>query len=307
MMRIIWIAMMALISITSYADDTVVARVNGVSIISSELDAAVDQLIPRSTYHGNVTDEKRHEFREKALNNLIDAELQYQDAVVRGMEPDKKQAKTQMQLIRDRFQSKKEYKIAIEQAGLTEDRLRARIEKELMTQAAITKSVTEPSRMSDEALKDHYEKNIANFRQPESARLRVFSSKDEAKAKDALAKLKGGEDFGNIAARMSEDSFRIKGGDIGYIHRGRVLPEIEDAAFKLKVGEMSDLIKADNTWFIIKLEEKKPAHQMTFEEAKDKLKKELEEKRSNELKETWMADLRAKAKIEIVGAVGSRQ
>jgi len=73
----------------------------------------------------------------------------------------------------------------------------------------------------------------------------------------------------------------------------------------LNVGELSDLINADNTCFIIKLEEKKPAHQMTFEEAKDKLKKELEKKRSNELREKWMADLRAKAKIEIVYSRGA--
>ena len=44
---------------------------------------------------------------------------------------------------------------------------------------------------------------------------------------------------------MSEDNYRIKGGDIGYIHRGRVVQEIEDVAFKLKKGEMSDLIKGN--------------------------------------------------------------
>ena len=160
----------------------------------------------------------------------------------------------------------KEYNKALEQAGLTEDRLRARVEKDVLASQVIVKTVTEPSRMSDADVQEHYDKNIGKFKQPESVKLRLFSSKDEAKANDALEKIRGGEDFGAIAARMSEDNFRIKGGDIGYIHRGRVLPEIEDAAFKLNVGGMSDLIKADNTWFIIKLEEKKPAHQMTFEE-----------------------------------------
>jgi len=99
---------------------------------------------------------------------------------------------------------------------------------------------------------------------------------------------------------MSEDAYRVKSGDVGYMHKGRMLPEIEEAAFRLKVGEVSDLIKAENNWFIIKLEDKKPEHQLSFEEVKDKLKKELETTRAQELKEAWITDLRAKAKIEVL-------
>ena len=78
-----------------------------------------------------------------------------------------------------------------------------------------------------------------------------------------------------------------------------MVPEIEDAAFKLKIGETSDVINAENTWFIIKLEDRKPEHQMSFEEVRDKLKKDLEKERTKELNDKWIADLRAKAKIEV--------
>ena len=79
-----------------------------------------------------------------------------------------------------------------------------------------------------------------------------------------------------------------------------MLPEIDAVAFKLKAGEVSDIIKAENNWFIIKVEDKKPEHQMTFEETKAKLQKELETQRANELKKKWIDSLRAKAKIEIL-------
>jgi parvulin-like peptidyl-prolyl isomerase len=160
--------------------------------------------------------------------------------------------------------------------------------------------VTAKAKVSDEEAKKYYDKNAARFKQPEGVKLRLISTKDEKKARDILAMLKSGDDFGEIAYNMSEDSYRVKSGDIGYMHKGRMVPEIEDAAFKLKIGETSDVINAEDTWFIIKLEDKKPEHQMSFEEVRDKLKKDLEKERTQELKDKWIADLRAKAKIEVL-------
>jgi len=68
----------------------------------------------------------------------------------------------------------------------------------------------------------------------------------------------------------------------------------------MKVGEVSDIIKAESNHFIIKVEDRKPEQQMTFEQTKDKLRKELETERAGELKQKWMDSLRSKAKIEIL-------
>lgn len=285
----------------SYAADAIVARVNDAPITSRQLEEAVDRLIPRATFHGNVTEGQRKEFRDKALQDLIDQELQYQDGLAQGMKPDKKRVKDRMEGIRDKFKSKKDYKAALEQAGVTEDELRKLVEKDELRRAAIVKMTEDPAQMTDAALKDYYDQNTSKFRQPDSVKLRLISTKDEKKAKDILMQLKSGADFGDLAARLSEDNFRIKGGDIGYVHKGRILPELEDSAFnKLKVGEISGLIRAEETWFIITVEDRKPARQLSFEEVKEKLKKELESKRSADLKEKWIAGLREKAKIEVL-------
>ena len=286
-------------SLPVLAADDGVARVNGAIITARQLEQEVDSLIPRSTFHGNVTEERRKDFREKALNDLIDRELKYQDAVAKGMKPDKQQVKDQMSQIRDRFKSKKEYKDALAGAGLNEDGLREIVEKGVLVQQVIAKTVKEPARMSEEDVRAYYNKHIEKFMQPESVRLRLLSTKDKKKAEDALARIKGGEDFGKVAAKVSEDDYRIKGGDIGYIHKGRVLEEIERVAFALKKGEVSSLISAGGIWYVIKVEDKKPQHQLSYEDARDKLKQDLENKRSDELNEKWMSDLRARAKIEI--------
>jgi len=68
----------------------------------------------------------------------------------------------------------------------------------------------------------------------------------------------------------------------------------------MKAGEVSEPIKANDSWFIIKVEDRKPEHQMSFNEIKGRLKKELEAEKVNELRKKWIDDLRAKAKIEIL-------
>lgn len=291
---------MLLSAIPAVAEEQIVAKVNASVITVRDLDAEVDRLIPLETYHKTVSEEKRNEYRDKALQNLIDRELQYQDAVSRSMKPDSKLVKAQMKEIRDRFKSKKEYQSALERVGLTEDQLKTQVEKNVLVQAIYAKTVTDPSLMSEGALKEYYDKNISKFRQPDDIKLSLISTKNEKKAGEILALLQNGEDFGTVAYRMSEDNYRVMNGNIGYVHKGRVLPEIESVAFSLKIGEKSGLIKADGTWFIIKVEDKRPERQMSYNESKAKLKKDLEASRSEELLAKWMSGLKGKAAIEII-------
>lgn len=290
-----------LVSSVSYADDTVVANVNGTALTSRDLEAELDRLIPRATFHGGVSKVKRDEFRDKALQNLIDHQLQYQDAVAKGMKPDKKQVKAQMEEIRARFATKKEYKAALEQTGVTEKELHAMVERDVLIQAVTVKTVGEPAQVNEAELRQYYDKNIAMFKQPEAVKLMLISMKDKKKARTALKKIKSGEDFSAVAATMSEDDYRVKGGDIGYVHRGRLkLPKVENEAFRLKTGEISGLMHAEGNWYIIKAGDKKPEHQLSFEQMKNKLKMNIELQRTAELTEKWMTDLRAKAKIEVL-------
>jgi peptidyl-prolyl cis-trans isomerase C len=282
------------------AGGDVVARVNGVAISALQLDVAVSQQIATSTYHGTVPDEKRFEFQEQALQGLIVRELQYQDAVSRGFRPDKKLAKTRIEAVKNKFNSRKEYKNALSEAGLTEDDIRSGVEKNLVVEDAIKKTVVEPARWNEAELKAYYDANTEKFKQPESVKLRIISIAAQKKAAEALTLIRSGEAFGTVAAKMSEDNYRATGGDIGYVHRGRIYPELESEAFRIKPGEISGLIRAEGMWFIIKVEQKKPEQLVSFEETKDRLKKELEARRSAELLEKWNQELRAKAKIEIL-------
>lgn len=282
-----------------HAEDDVVARVNGSVLTNKDLESQVDRVIVKTTFHREVPIEKRKRFYDKAIEELIVRELQYQDGLENGLKPDKARVDAQVEKLKKRF-SAEEYQASLKKAGMTEEMLRLQIEKEMVIQAIIAKKAKEASPITETAIKDYYEQNISKYKQPETVKLRIISTKDETKANDMLAKIKEGDDFGDIARNMSEDDYRLQNGDIGYMHRGRLLPEIEDIAFKMKVGEVSDVIKADDKWVIVKLEDKKPEHQLSFEETKDKLKKEMEAKQEQEFNEKWIAGLKAKAKIEIL-------
>ena len=300
MKKILFVFLIMLLAIPVYAEETVVAVVNGTKLTMKELEGQVDRLIPRMTFHKNVPEEKRKNFYKQALDEIINRELMYQDALTVGMKPDKEKVNAQFEKIRQRFKSGEEYKAALEKEGIKEETLRFQIEKELLVQQLNEKKVVEASRVGEEQLKNYYDKNTAQFKQPESVKVRIISTKDEQKAKDVREKIKAGDDFGELAYNFSEDSYRVKSGDVGYIHKGRMLPDIETAAFKLKTGEVSDLIHTEDTWFLVKVEDKKPEQQLPFEEVKEKLKRQVEAEKAGELNEKLIADLRAKAKIEVL-------
>jgi parvulin-like peptidyl-prolyl isomerase len=300
MKKILFVFLIMLLAIPVYAEETVVAVVNGTKLTMKELEGQVDRLIPRMTFHKNVPEEKRKNFYKQALDEIINRELMYQDALTVGMKPDKEKVNAQFEKIRQRFKSGEEYKAALEKEGIKEETLRFQIEKELLVQQLNEKKVVEASRVGEEQLKNYYDKNTAQFKQPESVKVRIISTKDEQKAKDVREKIKAGDDFGELAYNFSEDSYRVKSGDVGYIHKGRMLPDIETVAFKLKTGEVSDLIHTEDTWFLVKVEDKKPEQQLPFEEVKEKLKRQVEAEKAGELNEKLIADLRAKAKIEVL-------
>lgn len=94
----------------------------------------------------------------------------------------------------------------------------------------------------------------------------------KAKADDLYKKLKAGGDFAKLAEQNSEDEGSAKkGGELGYFSKGDMVPEFEDAAFKLKVGEISQPVLSKFGWHIIKVEDKKAGFDPSFENCHDKI------------------------------------
>ncbi len=136
---------------------------------------------------------------------------------------------------------------------------------------------------SDADLLKVYNQNKDQFRTQDRVKARHIlltttgKSKDEevaikAKAENLLKQLKGGADFAKLATENSQDpGSASKGGDLGWITHGQTVPEFDKAAFSMKPGEISDLIKTQYGYHIIQVQEKETARLRPFEEVKAEL------------------------------------
>lgn len=307
------------VCITLFADISpagtpVVAKVNGKPLTAFELDEEFQALLPMTgSFHGNVSRERMAEIRKEAMDNLIDKELQCQDAVAKGISISDKEIDSEFSRMEKAYGSSKRFKDAIKNSGLTKNWVREYIKKRLLTAKAKKQEITAKAGMSDEEIRVYYEKNKETFNRPEEFRASHIligvepgaSAEERGKklklAKDILAKIKAGEDFAKLARRYSTDENTAPiGGDIGAFHKGMAEEALEKTVLSLKEGEVSDVVESLYGYHIIMLTGMRPPTQLSFDDARADIKTKLEKKKADELYKKWMEGLKAKAKIEIL-------
>src|SRR5271170_5405912 len=129
------------------------------------------------------------------------------------------------------------------------------------------------------------------------ARHILLPTEEEAKA--ALARVKAGEDFAKVATELSKDPAG-EGGDLGWFTKDRMVPEFADVAFKLEPGQISEPVKSQFGWHIIKVEDKRTKSFPPFEQVKDQAARFVAQKAESET----VAQLHSAAKIQLFDADG---
>jgi peptidyl-prolyl cis-trans isomerase C len=149
------------------------------------------------------------------------------------------------------------------------------------------------SGVTDEAMKKVYD-DAAKAQKPEvEVHARHILVPTEAEAKAALQRVRNGEDFAKVATELSKDP-GSEGGDLGFFTRDKMVPEFADAAFKLQVGQISEPVKSQFGWHIIKVEAKRDKPFPAFEQVKDQVARYLGQKSQADM----INRLRGEAKIE---------
>jgi peptidyl-prolyl cis-trans isomerase D len=118
----------------------------------------------------------------------------------------------------------------------------------------------------------------------------------EDKARKALARVRSGEDFAKVAREISEDSTASAGGDLNYFSREQMVREFSDAAWSLKVGQISDIVRSPFGFHVIRLTDIQPGHEMSLAEARPQILASLKRERARSEAQQRAQELAAKLK-----------
>lgn len=281
--------------------ESTVAVVNGVAISIDERDKEVGKLLPQSYFHANVDEEKLKDLQEKALESLIERTMLYSYALSKNIKVSESEIDEVMTNLADTLGSKDKLKEAITRLGFTDESFRKAVKKDEILKKLYVKEIE--VKHSNKELREYYDKNMHKFKEPERIKASLIyvkndpsdpngKEKSKKKIKEAEGLLKKGENFAYVAQKYSNDPSRVMGGDMGYLHKGMLEPAVEERAFSMDANTTSEIIEKDIGYFIVRVDEKSPANQLSFEKVKDRLKKELKEKEEEKRK----ADLLEKLK-----------
>jgi len=169
-----------------------------------------------------------------------------------------------------------------------------------MRDKALRDAVVGDIEPTDDELEAYFEKNISKYDEPEEVQASHILVPDLDTANKVLDELNNGADFAELAKQYSTDSgTKDKGGDLGWFGHGRMVKEFEDAAFSLKVGEISQPVKTQYGYHIIKVTDHKDAHTPSLADIRQKVNDDYVKEISDKKFSDWYTDIRGQAQVTI--------
>ena len=243
----------------------VLAEVNGVVITTEDYKKEVEILPP---YLKPMTETA--DGRKEMLDSMIVRELVMQEAKKAGIDKSPE--------VMDRLED---------------------LKKRVVIEAYWKQKVEEQAKITDADLQKYYDQNKEKFKVGDQIRASHILLKTEKEAQDVLSQLKAGGSFEELARKYSVDPAGAKGGDLGWFGKGSMIPEFEKAAFALKEGETSGIVKTKFGYHIIKLTGKRAAGILPLAEVKDQIKAALLPEKQQEIFKKMREDLKKTAKYSI--------
>ncbi len=166
----------------------------------------------------------------------------------------------------------------------------------------LNKSLPAPT---DQQVKAFYDQNRDRFVTPESIHLHHILVKTEKEANDALAKLKKGAKFADLAKQVSICPSKGKGGDLEWLPRGSLLKEIEDVAFAMEKGQITGPVKTKFGYHVLYLEDKKSGQESSLDQVKDYIAEQLKFQAQQQQYEKVAQELRKKMNVQVTAPKAS--
>lgn len=244
--------------------DKVLAEVNGKKITGVDYNLFIDSLNPQlKQYFGG------EELNKDVVNELVYQALLYEDAMEKGMDKE------------DEF---------IQVVEKT---------KESMLKTYALGKLLATAELKDEDIKKFYEKNKDAFKQGESADASHILVEEEDKAREIYEKIKNGGDFEELAKEYSTCPSKEKGGNLGTFTKGQMVKEFEDAVFENEVGTITEPVKTQFGYHIIKINQKNDASELSFDEVKDRIVEQVRRQKEQEIYNKRITELKDKYEVKM--------
>ncbi len=292
--------------------DKVVATVNGEEILASEV--AKEQSMLTQQMAGRVDPAQMQTMaaglKEQAFNNVLKRILLRQATDKEGIKVSEEEKTAKIEVVKNNFPSEEAFKEQLVLSGLSNEKFENEIEYTVKVEKLIEKMTATLEKTTLKEAKSFYDSNTDQFENPERVKASHILIKvegddsEETKAEKRkrieglLTRVKGGQDFADLASEDSDCPSSKNGGDLGYFSKGQMVKPFEDAAFALEKEEISGIIETRFGYHIIKLMEKDVSSTTPFDEAGNEIVDYLFNMKKQIEVEKYIMALRDLAKIE---------
>jgi peptidyl-prolyl cis-trans isomerase SurA len=207
--------------------------------------------------------------------------------------------------------SQDEFRKALEREGITLDIYRKDIRDQLRQMKLIRRDIKSRVAVTDEEIGQYYRKFREDYEGKESVRIKqillllpneenpVVKEKIRADAEAIRKELMNGEPFERLSAKYSQGPAAAEGGDIGYIEKGTILHEVEEAAFSLPLNQISGVIESSVGFHIIQVSDRRGAGFKAIENVRGEIREKIEREKMEKRFGEWLDELRKGSHIEI--------
>ncbi len=305
MRKLLSLVLPALLAGPLFAGDiveTIVARVNNDIVTLSELNHRRDQMRQElgQRVRGMELQSQIAEQEKALLRDLIDNLLLVQKGKEIGTNVDTEFVKYQDKLRRDMgLATMEDLEKAVTAQGMIFEDWKSNVKNEMIKRQVIGREVGSTIKISQDEIKKFYDENKSKLLISTEGKEGPALAEAEKKAEDALARARKGENFAELAQKVSESESAKNGGDIGGFEKGKMAKEIETAVFALKKGGITDVMKTRNGLLILKVEEHSQAGVPPLAEAEEFIQNELYTQKMQPGLRTYLTKLRNEAYLEI--------
>ncbi len=290
----------------------VLAKVNETDIKKSLIWPGLTQTVKRYKDRGiPLTRAQEKVAAKKLLQDQINRHLLLKKADTMGIQVSSDKVDEEIDTVKKQFPSEKEFLKQLKLKEMTLQQYQQELKEDILIDAVFRRELGQGIKVTDQQIEDYFKKNPLKFSSEEQRRASVILIKVNPKAGSAgdrkarkslqkiLDKLKKGGDFAELARLHSQDSLGKRGGDLGFFTKDRMFGPFSKLAFKLKVGQVSEIFRTKHGYQILKVTGKKEGKKGTLENEKENIRKLLIDREIKTKSHPYLEALRKKADIKI--------